>query len=204
MTISSFLKQHLILPLLTIGILLVLFVIPATHSKEYDNLPASLVGVHHLGPDYLIHKFYINKSISDNISEGGGGGSMVCCISLPRKWRSTLVVDVRWEVHHIIRSTVPTVSETAELEGIYHAQVPVEQYTESGDFYIHFFPNGRVRVVVSPITSDGEQHPIRSGDAHASESATKGIAAKALFNVAETAERERKPNGTRKEYGGWR
>ena len=190
--------------LLLIGLLLGTCVTSIAYPKSDDSVPASLVGVHHLGPNYLIHRFFINKSIGDNVSEGGGGGSMVCCIALPRKWQPGSTVDVRWKVAHIIRSTNPTVQERAEIEGIYHAQVPIEQYEEPGDFYVHFFPNGRVRIVVSPIATDGQQHPVRWGDTYESQMATQGRAVNALFTPEESAERKRNADDSRKEYGGWR
>lgn len=169
-----------------------------------STVPASLTGVHHLGPDYLIYRFYVNKSIGDNISRGGGGGSEVCCIMLPRTWNPTLVADVRWLVVHFIKSSNSTISGKSEIEGIYHARVPIEKYTEPGNFYVHFFPNGRVRIVVSTLTSDGKEHPIKAGDPSASRIATVGKASRALFTPEEDAELKRKAEQARKEHGGWR
>lgn len=175
-----------------------------TYATPNDGVPASLVGVHHLGPDYLIYRFYINKIIGDNVGEGGGGGSRVCCITLPQKWQPSLTVDLRWAVDHIVRSTKPGVPETAEVEGIYQAQVPVEKYTKPGNFYVHFFPNGHARIVVTSISSHSENHPIRFNDVHAIETATKGNKIKALFNATETQERRKATDDAIKEFGGWR
>jgi hypothetical protein len=156
-----------------------------------------------LGPEYLIYRFYVNKSIGDNINENGGGSSFVCCITLPRKWQPSLSVDVRWEVDHILKSTRADAPDTAELQGIYHAQVPVEEYKEVGNLYVHFFPNGRVRVVVSPFSSDSEEHPVRMKDMRALRRATKGKVVKGLFTPEEMAAYEKEAS-ERNKQGGWR
>jgi len=174
------------------------------HPDEDTTVPVSITGVHHLGSDYFIRKFYINKSIGDNIDKGGGGGSNVCCLILPFKWSPHLIADVRWKVGHIIRSANPATPETAELEGIYRAQVPVEKYSELGNLYVHFFPDGRVRIVVSPNTSDSEVHPIRSSDTNASRAATFGKKESTLFTAEELSELRDKADSARLEHGGWR
>ncbi|MGF6273332.1 hypothetical protein ABIB38_001690 [Massilia sp. UYP11] len=169
-----------------------------------ERFPADVVGVHHLGADHVVNNFYINKSISDNVGEGGGGGSRRCCVNLPRQPSSNLSADVRWEVSRIIRHADPTAPETVELEGIYQAQVPVESYVEPGDFYVHFFSNGRVRIVVSRYTSSGELHPIQADDALAENVATPGRPIKAIFSKGELDELERKIYNDRKLHGDWR
>lgn len=169
-----------------------------------DSFPASVIGVHHLGSNYSIYRFHINKSIGDSVGEGGGGGGMVCCMTLPRRWQPSLSVDVRWAVDRIIRSNRLGVSDTAEAEGTYRAQVPVEQYTEPGDFYVHFFPNGRVRIVVTNIGSDSKQHPIRPTDKQAIRIATAGKRVETLFTAKEAAERQKAADRDRQKYGDWR
>jgi hypothetical protein len=193
------------------SLLLVLMIVISTpyrhvyaQSIENRRVPVSLIGVHHLGPQYVIYRFYVNKSIGDNIGEGGGGGSEVCCITLPTKWDPALRVDIRWEVDHIIRSHDAKLQDSAEMKGIYQAQVPVEKYSKIGDLYIHFFPNGRVRAVVSSISSDGEKHPIRQGDAKASQTAIAGKEISDLFTPEEIAEMSRKADQERKLHGDWR
>jgi hypothetical protein len=201
---SHFFTEILILSLLSAAILLATCLPSHSVASESSSFPASLTGVHHLGTDYLINRFYINQSIGDNIGEGGGGGSMVCCLTLPQKWRPSILVDVRWEVHHIIRSADPKLPDTAELDGIYQAQVPVEEYAKPGDFFVHFFPNGRVRIVVSSDRSNGERHPIRQGDAKAIQTAIRGKPIKALFTEQELAAHSKMIEEHRRKYGDWR
>ena len=202
---SYFLRKNLILLILSAAALLGTCAASHSVASKPSSFPASLTGVHHLGPEYVINRFYVNQSIGDNIGESGGGGSMVCCMTLPQKWRPSISVDVRWEVHHIIiRSTDPKRPDTAELEGIYQAQVPVEEYAEPGDFFVHFFPNGRVRVVVSNFHSNDESHPIRQGDTKAIQTAIRGKPIKALFTEEELAEGLKKIEAHRRKYGDWR
>jgi hypothetical protein len=202
--LPSFTRIHPILSFLLASALFGTSQYACGHSEADVHVPVSLVGVHHLGSDYFIYRFYVNKSIGDNVGQGGGGGSMVCCLTLPLKWTRDLKADVRWEVDHIIRAPNPAARETAEVIGIYRAEVPIEKYTELGDLYVHFFPNGRVRIVVSPITPDGEAHPIRWGDTDESGVATAGKTAKTLFTAEEVAELKHKADSARKDHGGWR
>jgi hypothetical protein len=202
--ILSFARSHPIASLLVAGALLGAYALLHARAKTDDRLPVSVTGVQHLGSDHLINQFYVDRRYFGNVGEGGGGGSEDCCITLPWKWRPELKAEVRWEVYRIIKTSDPATPETVEVEGIYRAQVPVEAYAEPGNFYVHFFPHGRVRIVVSPISSSGEQHPIQWGDAQASQTATAGTAVKEILTAEEVAEIAREVDRDRARYGDWR
>jgi len=172
--------------------------------KVDKNFATTLTGVHHLGSDYYIKKFYVNKGINDSVGEGGGGGSHVCCLSLPKKWSPGLTADVRWEVIHILRAPDPASQDTGEVEGIYRARVPIEPYTKSGSFYVHFFPEKRVRIVVSEIPPGAEEHPVKTQGGQAAENSTVGYPIKTMFTDEEIAEFQREFDRDRKKYGDWR
>ena len=157
-----------------------------------------------MGSDYRIDHFYVDKEIGDSVGESGGGGGMVCCLMLPKKWYPGLKAEVRWDVRHIIRPSDPALPATEEVAGLYRAQVPVEMYTKPGDFYVHFFRGGRVRIVVSEFTIDGKQHPIQSDDSSADRTATVGTAIKTLFTAEEIAESVREDAARKAKYGDWR
>lgn len=106
------------------------------------------------------------------------------------------------EVIHIHRASNPTVQDTAEVEGIYRAQVPIEPYEGPGNFYVHFFPGKRVRIVVSETTPSGELHPIRWDDSQASNNATVGYRVEGIFTDEEIAENQREVDRDRKQHGG--
>ncbi|WP_306396621.1 DUF3304 domain-containing protein [Telluria beijingensis] len=173
-------------------------------KEQESHFLADVVGVHHLGPDYRIGNFYINKGIGDSVGEGGGGGSRRCCVSLPNKFNPKLKADVRWEVWRAVREVGSILPTTNRVEGIYQAVVPVEQYTDVGDFYVHFFPNGRVRIVISKYSSSGNLHPIRLDDSLAAQQSTSGHKIAAMFSEVEVEEFQRQADEDRKLYGDWK
>jgi hypothetical protein len=194
--------------LLLAGILVALFMflsdyLKVNYFKVETHIPVSITGVHHMGSDYRISDFYVDKYWGGVVGESGGGGGNVCCIMLPKKWRPGLMADVRWEVRHIIRSSDPAVPKTEETAAFYHAHVPVEKYVEADRFWVHFFPQGRARIVVSKIGPYGE-HPIQFSDTQAIQKATTAQVVKALFTSEEIAELERQVKRDRKKYGDWR
>lgn len=202
--ILSVVRSHPIVSLLAMGVLLGSYALLHARTKSDDRMPASIVGVQHLGSDHLIHEFYVNKGYYGNVGEGGGGGSFTCCVTLPKRWHAGLKADIRWEVYRIIKPTDPAEEETVESEGIYRAQVPVEAYQHSGIFFVHFFPSGRVRIVVSPVDHTADEHPIRWRDAQASLLATTGTPVKEIFTAEEHAELDREDARDREKYGNWR
>jgi hypothetical protein len=201
--LASFARAHPVISLLVAGALFGAYALLRPYFKANDRAYASIVGVHHLGSDYLINGFYVDGHYGSNVGESGGGSQM-CCVTLPKKWHPELKAEVRWEVHHIIRPSAPGGAETAEVTGMYRARVPVEAYAGPGDFYVHFFPQGRVRIVISQISASGEQHPIQREDAKASQTATTGTVVKALFTDEELAEFEREDARHKAKYGDWR
>lgn len=202
--ILSFVRSHPIVSLLALGVLLGSYALLHARPKGNDRMGVSVNGVQHLGPGHLIHEFYVNKGYYSNVGKEGGGGSHVCCITIPRKWYPGLKADVRWEVHRIIKAADPAEPETVAIEGRYRAQVAVEAYREPGELVIHFFPNGRVRIVVSSISASGVEHPIRRGDAEASLLATAGAPVKEIFTAEELADLGRENARDRAKYGDWR
>ncbi|WP_092400080.1 DUF3304 domain-containing protein [Collimonas sp. OK412] len=65
--------------------------------NDRNFTPVSLTGVQHIGPDFNISDFYVNGISGSNVGRGGGGG-IVCCVALPKKWRPDFTVEVRWAV----------------------------------------------------------------------------------------------------------
>lgn len=123
-------------------------------------------------------------------------------MTLPRKWRPGLTSEIRWEVYRFTAADGATELETPETDGIYKAQVPVENYLRPDDFHVHFFRDGRVRIVVGEISTDDETKAIHSGDLQPV--VTVGTMAKALFTPEEIAEAEREAILNKTKYGDWR
>jgi len=186
------------------GVFFSIIVVIYNYYKVDNYIPVTVTGVHHMGGDYRIAAFYVDKYSGGTVGESGGGGSMVCCLMLPRKWYPGLKANVRWEVRHIVRSSNPALPETEEVAGLYHAQVPVEAYDEPENFWVHFFPQGGVRIVVSAFGPYGKQHPIQFGDTHATHQATTGFAVKALFSPDEIARLIDEDARNKEKFGDWR
>ncbi|OON63534.1 hypothetical protein B0920_09275 [Massilia sp. KIM] len=159
--------------------------------KDKDRMGVSVNRLQRLGPDYRIHEFYVSKGYYSNVGEGGGGGSHMCCVTIPKKWYPGAEADVRWQVHPITKPSNPAALESGEIEGRYGALVPVEAYREPGELVVHFFPNRRVRIVVSSFDHTADEHPIKWGNAQESLLATAGAPIKEIFTAEELAELDR-------------
>lgn len=164
-----------------------------------------LSGVQHLGPNFNISDFYVERTSGSNVGRGGGGGGIVCCVALPKKWRPDFTVEVRWAVGDWSKENL---AETAAgnytsitSEGIYKARVPVEKYDEPEHVWVHFFAGGKVRVVSSAPGSLSKIHPIQRDDQHAADSATIGSHVDSLFTPEELAEMRRKSKERSRKYG---
>ena len=96
-----------------------------------------------------ISTFSVNGYHGGGIYPNGGGGSFVCCITMPRKWRHGFRVIVRWTSDE----RVPDLWK----ERI----VAVPEYTDQdfGAFLVHFYPDDTVKVLVSTKVVGHPQYP---------------------------------------------
>jgi hypothetical protein len=153
-----------------------------------------LTGYQHIGPNFNIAGFYVNGYDGSNVGREGGGGSEVCCVLLPKKWRPGLVVEVRWAVGDWSkenRAEIHAENYRSITYTCFKAMVPVERYATAERVYVHFFSGGKVRVVSSLTSVLGSLHPIQKGDAHAADTATAGQPINAIFTNTEIAEMQR-------------
>jgi len=167
----------------------------------------SITGVHHMGDKFNVAEFYIDGYDGSNVGREGGGGSDVCCVMLPRKWRPGLSVEVRWSVNDWTNENQAEIEagNYSSLDGLgFIAQVPVEKYEVAEHVWVHFYPGGKARVVSSMAGSGGPKHPIQDNDPHAADSATPGRRVMALFSPAELAEIDRKDEERKRKTGDWR
>ena len=152
---------------------------------EEDLVPASIVGVQHLGPDYNIGEFYVNGYYGSNVGREGGGGGFVCCVMLPSKWRPGLVAEVKWEVNDWSKEDIAEIKaenyRSIRTEGLYGAIVPIEKYEIAHDVYVHFFPEGKVRIVSTGFGPLHPLHPVPYGAGDGGEIATTGHRVSDLF-----------------------
>lgn len=178
-----------------------------TAGKEDQFTGVGLTGVQHIGRDFNISDFYVDGYPGSNVGRGGGGGSHVCCVNLPNKWRPGLSVDVRWAVGDWSKENRQEIAggnyKSITFER-YKAMVPVEKYDTPGQLYVHFFTRGKIRVVSSNPGSESPIHPVTRNDPHAADSAIVGIPIKELFTKEELDESDRKYEADKKKHGGWR
>jgi hypothetical protein len=172
--------------------------------NDSNSTPVGLTGTQHMGPNFNVSGFYVDGAYGSNVGREGGGGSDVCCVLLPNKWRPGLTAEVRWAVGDWSKENL---TETAAgnytsitSEGVYKALVPVEKYEEPGKVYVHFFKGGKVRVVSGPFGYGSKEHPIQRDDPHAADTATIGTRVNALFTPEELAEMRRKSRERSRKY----
>jgi hypothetical protein len=100
------------------------------------------------------------------IDHGEGGG--VCCVVLPKKWRPGLMATIKWQEDDIpifnpdgtrkVIDGIPASNESPWKE----RTVEVPKYDSKngmGDFHMHFFQNGEVKVLVNIYGAGHPNHP---------------------------------------------
>jgi hypothetical protein len=112
----------------------------------------SLSSVGHYGKGIGISEFYVNGTWGGNQHGWGGGGSTVCCVSLPRTTGSPTLVTVKWRTYR-----------TGVSEELWHeATVPVHFSVPPGDgdgLKVHFLPGHRVEVWYARIGLWDPEYP---------------------------------------------
>ena len=94
-----------------------------------------------------------------------GGGSEICCINLPNKWRPGLQATIKWQedgnwlldengqelIRNGKRVYVPAPWKERTVE--------IPKYDQPGNFFMHFLPSDEVKVAVSLYFPGHPQHP---------------------------------------------
>ncbi|MGL3342064.1 DUF3304 domain-containing protein [Pseudomonas aeruginosa] len=124
-----------------------------------ENIPTPIEGYNHTSA--AINGFTVNGSGGPNIGPHQGGGSQMCCVSLPRKWRPGIKVVVEWEKDPNPGASrswpQPRYSDAWRKAAMEHrshytrhrAIVEVEPYGNFGYMDVHFFPCDVVKVATS-------------------------------------------------------
>ncbi|WP_177307690.1 DUF3304 domain-containing protein [Pseudoduganella namucuonensis] len=182
------------------------FVSCFAEGGKIELIGVAVEGVHHLGSNYSISSFYLDKNAFGNINHGGSSGT-ICCVTIPDKWKPGLVVEVRWGLANRngeIKDKLKKSNYRSDVdEGAYKAIVPIEKYEEPMDLYVHFFPGGKVRVLASQYSPNSKKHPIVEDDSNAAIKATQGVKIKEIFSKKELEELIRYNNERLRKFGGW-
>lgn len=112
-------------------------------------------------------------------NEHGYSGN-ICCVNVPKKWRSGLTMTVSWEDggrwlldaqgKEVIRE-----GRTVLVRGIRKSKtVEIPEYTTPETLWVHFFPHDEVKVVMSKYWPGHAKHPLP--DPEAPERARRSLA----------------------------
>ncbi|MGQ5524608.1 DUF3304 domain-containing protein [Chitinimonas sp. PSY-7] len=114
-----------------------------------EFIAASIAGLNHT-PVYIA-SFSVGEGGGPNIPEWGGGGGVTCCYRLPYKYTPGMTAKVRWNA-----------TNTREAHWK-EAIVPIEPYEDGGGrVWVHFFPEDKVRIVISNYGPGHPKHPAPS------------------------------------------
>lgn len=99
----------------------------------------------------FLYMFSVDGATSAGARAYGWRNAGSCCVRLPLVYRPGLTVDVDYDL---------TIENNSKHNWKTRKGIPVEPYTEPGDVYVHFFPDDKIRVVVSLSGPRGSRHPI--------------------------------------------
>lgn len=119
-------------------VILTLAAMIASSVAGYKMYRASQLMIAPIAPynfmDIPVDNLYVNDQWGGNSNAHSGGGSGVCCVMVPRKWRDGLVVNVKWESDGKWFNTtapIPEYKESADLQIIFHGDHQVMVYLMS-------------------------------------------------------------------------
>jgi Protein of unknown function (DUF3304) len=105
---------------------------------------ASIVPYNHT--DVGVEEFYVDDHWGGNSYPQTGGGSSLCCVTIPRRWHPDLKVTIKWQ--------------KAYDNNWYNQQVSIQKYDEPGELQVHFLDKDEVRVVITNWDLRSPNHPL--------------------------------------------
>ncbi|BEP71894.1 MULTISPECIES: DUF3304 domain-containing protein [unclassified Variovorax] len=148
-------KRTTTLTLCALALLTLPLVACSSKKPAAESYSANISAYNHT-QDY-IHEFYVDGAGGGNSYPYGGGGSFVCCISFPAKWRAGLNATVKWTTS----SGIPGDKRPDAIKPRWHEKVvPIEKYDEPGGLLnVHFLPNNEVRLIISNKRAGAKDYP---------------------------------------------
>lgn len=143
----------------------ILLALPLTACSADDKVGLSYRAYNHT--DEHIVSIVINNAggVLNARAHGEGGG--VCCVILPKRWRPGLMATIKWQLDgdwltddtgkEVIRDGKKVLVPGPWKE----TTVEVPKYSEEmGTFFIHFFPDDEVKVLVNKYLAGNRNHPL--------------------------------------------
>jgi hypothetical protein len=116
---------------------------------DEEKIPVSIVGYNHT--DIYIPSFNVNGGGGSNSFAHSGGGSIVCCIEIPKEWKPGLNAKIRW------MNEDDTWNEVV---------LEIPKYSpDLGDFQVHFFDNRAVKAFVFNGGAKTPGYPLKGKEA---------------------------------------
>ncbi|MDQ0587417.1 hypothetical protein QFZ47_001526 [Variovorax paradoxus] len=121
-----------------------------------EMVPASVMGYNHMS-DWGIESFTVDGAGGPNITPEAGGGKSSCCARIPVRWHAGMKVKVRWSYDTTQGGPRPPPPQEAVVE--------IPEYSKrTGDIQAHFYPNHKVKVVVSNYGIEHPRYPMSEED----------------------------------------
>jgi hypothetical protein len=121
---------------------------------EPSEVNVSLSGINYT--DEYISDFLVNGYSGANVLPHIGGGSYVCCVTIPRHWRPGLSATVRWTKNY------------TEVSSWKQKIVSIPQYKpeEIGFIAVHFYTNDDVKILITKKSNWVSGYPYPEPSAH--------------------------------------
>lgn len=120
-----------------------------------ETTGVGITSYNHMKRDH-IYTFTVNGAMGPNASPESGGKES-CCVAIPNMWRPGLKVKIAWEydTYQNDRNS-PLPPQEAEVE--------VPRYTKPGTFQVHFYPDNKIKIVVSNCFPGHAFYPMSKED----------------------------------------
>ena len=107
--------------------------------------------------DRSIYRFSVNGSMGAGTGPRSGGGGFSCCVNLPKVWHPGIKVKIEWEYQGGDILPPPPPDQMVEIE------VPKYGPNDLGMLAVHFFPDHKVKVLVTMLSIEHPDYPPELG-----------------------------------------
>jgi len=129
-------------------------------EDEPGGVAESVSGYNHMSGDgWHIGGFSVNGASGPNLQPRTGGEGFHCCILIPERWMPGMKAKVAW--WYDVKagdSRIPPPPQEAEVE------IPDYNAMGPGTVAVHFYPEHRVKLVVSNYIIEYARYPMSAED----------------------------------------